>query len=270
MSKSIIFDTETTGTDREDRIIQVGAIVVDPYDRAYSKVFNELCFSDIPIKIEAMAVHGIRQEDIVDKPLFTNSSFLQTLTELNRTENYLIAHNIDFDLDMLTKEGFVNQMQLIDTLQCAKHLYDIGEEINGYKLPNRKLQTFRYILFSHTEEQREADKYGVEIKAHDAIGDVIVLKLFFRELYKRVMQKFNLKNYEEIMQKMVEFTKLPAEVKIINFGKHSGKSPQEIEQIDSDWIDWLYREQKRQKETNDHKFNKDLFYTLEKIRNHRV
>ena len=270
MSKSIIFDTETTGTNIEDRIIQVGAIVIDPHDREYKEVYDELCSSDIPIKIGAMAVHGIRQIDIDEKPAFLQGQFIAALNRHNIPENYLIAHNINFDLDMLVKEGFENKMQLIDTLQCAKHLYEIGEEIHGYILPNHKLQTFRYILFGHEDEQREADKYAVQIKAHDAIGDVIILKLFFREIYKRVMQKFHLKSYSDIMAKMVELTTLPVEIKIINFGKHNGKTLQEIEQIDSGWIDWLYREQKKQCESQDPKCNKDLFYTLDKIVQSRI
>jgi len=269
MSKSIIFDTETTGLDAEDRIIQVGAITVDSRDKEYSVLHNELCSSDIPIKIEAMSTHGIRQVQVEGKPSFKESDFFKHLNELNNEENYLIAHNLDFDLGMLQKEGFENKMQLVDTLQCAKHVFEIGDEINGYKVPNHKLQTFRYMMLSQKNEDEEAEKYGVKIKAHDAIGDVVILKLFLRELAKKVMQKYELKNYIEIMNKMVELTKLPAEVKVINFGKHSGKTVLEIEAIDSGWIDWLYKEQKKQKESRDPKFNKDLFYTLEKMRNNR-
>jgi len=269
MSRSIIFDTETTGLNEEDRIIQVGAITVDSRDKEYSVLHNELCSSIVPIKIEAMSTHGIRQVEVDDKPSFKESAFLKHLNELNNEENYLIAHNLDFDLSMLTKEGFENKMQLIDTLQCAKHVFEIGNDINGYKVPNYKLQTFRYMMLSQENEDEEAKKYAVEIKAHDAIGDVVILKLFLRELAKKVMQKYELKSYTEIMNKMVELTKLPAEVKVINFGKHSGKTVLEIEAIDSGWIDWLYKEQKKQKQSDDPKFNKDLFWTLDKIINNR-
>ncbi len=265
MSKSIIFDTETTGKDEEDRIIQVGAITVESNDKEYSVLHNELCSSDIPIKVVAMSIHGIRQIQLEGKPSFKESDFFKHLNELNSEDNYLIAHNLDFDLGMLKKEGFENKMQLVDTLQCAKHVFEIGDGINGYKVPNHKLQTFRYMMLSQENEDEEAQKYGVEIKAHDAIGDVVILKLFLRELAKKVMQKYELKNYIEIMNKMVELTKLPAEVKVINFGKHSGKTVLEIEAIDSGWIDWLYKEQKKQKDNNDPKFNRDLFYTLERV-----
>jgi len=265
MSKSIIFDTETTGIESDDRIIQIGAISIDSKDRSYYKLFDELCSTTKDISVEAMATHGIRDIELDDKPPFIETQFYQYLMSNNKEENYLIAHNIEFDLSMLQREGFQNHMQLIDTLQCIKHLYDIGEDINGYRVPNYKLQTFRYILFSKDDEEREADRYGVEIKAHNAIGDVVILKLLLREIYKRVMDRYDLKNYNHIMQKMVYLTQEPVEVKVINFGKYSGKSISEIEEIDSGWINWLYREQKKQKESNDPKFKKDLYYTLEKI-----
>jgi len=240
MSKLIIFDTETTGKEEEDKIIQVGAIVVDLKDSQYLKVYNELCSSDIPIKLEAMAINGIRQEQIAGKKPFKETDFIKELNQLNREENYLIAHNLDFDLKMLEKEGFENKLKLLDTLQCAKHLFDIGDEINNYKVANYKLQTFRYMMFTQNDENVEAKKYGVEIKAHDAIGDVVILKLFLRELYKKVIQKYGTKNPIEIMDKMVELTKTPIPVEKIIFpvGEYRGKKIIDIEKENPGLLTW--------------------------------
>jgi len=252
MSKLIIFDTETTGLEKEDKIIQVGAIIVDLKDNTYSKKFDELCSTQnaIAIKIEAMATHGIREEQIKDKPLFIETDFCKELNLLNNEENYLIAHNLDFDLTMLKKEGFTNNLKCIDTLQCAKHLFEIGDEINGYKIPNYKLQTFRYIMFTQEEEDKEAHKYGVEIKAHDAIGDVVILKMFLRELYKEIKKQNHSQNSFAIMNKMVELTKtpIPPEKIKVSFGKHAGKSVKEIYQIDKGWLDWYESTQNPQKD----------------------
>jgi DNA polymerase-3 subunit epsilon/exodeoxyribonuclease X len=213
------------------------------------------------------------------KPLFKESDFFKHLNELNNEDNYLIAHNLDFDLGMLKKEGFDNKMQLIDTLQCAKHVFEIGDEVNGYKVPNHKLQTFRYMMLSQEHEDEEAKKYGVEIKAHDAIGDVVILKLFLRELAKKVMQKYGLKNYIEIMNKMVELTNLPAKVKFMPYGQYKGKELLEIEGMKepnkwgkptgSSYIDWVHKDQKEKKECQDPYFNNDLLWTIEQIINNR-
>jgi DNA polymerase III epsilon subunit-like protein len=265
MSKSIIFDTETTGLDSEDRIIQVGAIIVDSKDKEYSDLHNELCSCEVPIKIEAMATHGIRESQLVGEGKFEDSRFFKVLKELNNESNYLIAHNLDFDLGMLTKYNFENKFSLIDTLQCAKHLFEINDIVGDYKVSNHKLQTFRYMLLTEEDEANEADKYGVEIKAHDAIGDVVILKLFLKKLVERLMSKYKLKKYSEIMEKLVFLTKEPVEVKFINFGKHKGKAITEIESIDSGWINWLFKEQEKQKNSNDSKFNRELYNTLDKV-----
>ncbi|MDA3907564.1 MAG: 3'-5' exonuclease, partial [Sulfurimonas sp.] len=195
MAYNIFFDTETTGVDSEDQIIQIGAIITDTKGELYGKgVYDELCSSNIPIKLQAMSTHGLRQVDIDDKPLFKKTEFWKDLNELNSEENYLIAHNSPFDLGMLEKHKFENKCQVIDTLRCAMHLFDLkvphpsaghGQEDlieveirdkNNNLVPDYKLQTFRYKLYSKDEEEREAGKYGIQIKAHDAIGDVLILK----------------------------------------------------------------------------------------------
>ena len=279
MSKIIIFDTETTGLDEEDKIIQVGAIIADSQSGEPLEVYNELCSCEIPIKIEAMATHGIREEQLIGKPKFEETDFFKTLQKLNCQDNYLLAHNLDFDIGMLQKYNFENNFQLIDTLQCAKHLFEIGDEVNGYRVPNHKLQTFRYMMLSDEDEEQEAKKYGVEIKAHDAIGDVVILKLFLKKLIEKLKEKYSLKKHNEIMNKLVSLTKEPAEVKMINFGQYAGKSLLEIEDIKDknkwgkpsgpSYIDWLFSEQSKLKDTNGSKFNRDLYFTLDKIKKMR-
>jgi len=275
MSKAIIFDTETTGLKEEDKIIQVGAIVLDSTNKDHIEVYDELCSCELPIKIEAMSVHGIREEQLIGKPNFIDTDFFKTLNDLNSEKNYLIAHNLDFDLGMLEKYDFQNQFSLIDTYQCAKHLFEIGDEVGNYKIPNHKLQTFRYILLTEAEEEAEAKKYGVQIKAHDAIGDVVILKLFYQKLVKKLGEKLKTKKYHDILNELVRLTKEPAEVKVISFGQYAGTKISDIEKITDpnkwgkpagpSYIDWLFGEQKKQKDSNDSKFNKDLYFTLDKI-----
>ena len=120
MPKYVLFDTETTGGNEEDRIIQIGSMIVDAKEPI--EVFDELCSCEIPIKLEAMEVHNITPDLIEGKPKFVDSKFYNRLNELNSSENFLIAHNLPFDLGMLEKEGFKNSFTLIDTLRCARHL----------------------------------------------------------------------------------------------------------------------------------------------------
>ena len=50
----------------EDRIIQVGSMIIDA--KAPVEVFDELCSCEVPIKIEAMEVHNITPDLIENKP----------------------------------------------------------------------------------------------------------------------------------------------------------------------------------------------------------
>jgi len=107
----VLFDTETTGNGEEDRIIQVGALIID--SRGQVKYFDELCSSEVEIKFEAMEVHNITPELIEGRRSFRESSFFEELLRLNVEKNYLIAHNINFDLAMFGEGGGLqNRMQL--------------------------------------------------------------------------------------------------------------------------------------------------------------
>ena len=53
-----------------------------------------------------MEVHNITPDMIKNKPYLKDTKIYKKLLELNSKENFLIAHNINFDLAMLEKEVF--------------------------------------------------------------------------------------------------------------------------------------------------------------------
>ncbi len=228
MAKYIILDTETTGTGENDKIIQLGYMVLGkPSEKV--EVYNEFCSCDIPISLGAMETHHITPEMIEGKPVCTDMQAYKRLVELNSGDNYMIIHNAPFDLGMLEKEGFKNQMQLIDTLRCAKHLY-MDQDFH-------RLQYLRYSLDLYKDEEEEAQRLGVVIKAHDAIGDVLILKLFMSALAKKVKAAYPDANP---MQKLVELTKEPVYLnKPLRFGKNKGKTIEELVISDRGYIDWM-------------------------------
>ncbi len=246
MAKYLLFDTETTGISQEDRIIQIGLMVVHSKDDI--EVYDELCSAQIAIKLESMEVHNITPDMIEDKEPFLNTNAYKKIQEFNNEENYLIAHNINFDLTMLEKEGFNNNYTLIDTLRCAKHLYP--------DMPYHRLQYFRYALDLYKIEQNEADKLSITIKAHDAIGDVLVMKLFLTKLVKRVMEDYP--DYNP-MVKLAELTKTPVFIKTFKFGKYKGQDVIEVAKIDSGYLNWM--------RTNMKDMDEDMKYTLDKVLN---
>jgi DNA polymerase III epsilon subunit-like protein len=226
MAKYVLFDTETTGNQEQDRIIQVGAMIVHSKDEI--EVFDELCLAPVPISIEAMEVHNITPDLIANKGLYDETDFALKVQQLNQKENYLIAHNISFDLGMLEKEGFQNNYTLIDTLRCAKHLLPDS--------PNHRLQYLRYALELYQVEKAEASTLGITIKAHDAIGDVLVMKLLLSKLVRLTQE-----NYAGVnpMQKLAELTQTPVLMKTFKFGKYKDREIAEIVNADRGYIKWM-------------------------------
>ncbi|KFN40303.1 MAG: DNA polymerase III subunit epsilon [Sulfuricurvum sp. MLSB] len=226
MAKYVILDTETTGAAEHDRIIQLGFMVLDGKNVS---VYNELCWSEVPIAIPAMETHGITPEMIEGLCPCVETEAFKALNDINTPDNVLIIHNAPFDLGMLSKENFTSQMRLIDTLRCAKHLFDDEEA--------HRLQYFRYKLGLYKIEEAEAASLGIEVKAHDAIGDVLVLKLFLSELRKRLAERFG--NVNPI-DKMVELTQTPVFYsRPVKFGKYKGKTLTEIADADKGYLSWM-------------------------------
>ncbi len=246
MAKYILFDTETTGTEEEDRIIQVGAMVVD--SKGQIEVFDELCSTVLPIKIASMAVHGITPDLIEGKTTFIETKFYTMLQSLNTPENYLIAHNMPFDMGMIKKEGFESNLQIIDTLRVAKHLLKDS--------PSYALQYLRYALELYKDEKAEADKHNIVIKAHDAIGDVLVMKLLLSKLVALTKESFPGVNP---MVKMVELTKTPIFIETFKFGKYKGQKIEEVCDKDMGYINWMMDKMD---------LDVDMKYTLDKIMGH--
>ena len=244
MAYYVLFDTETTGNQEEDRVIQFGAMIVD--QKGKIEAFDELCSTSTPIKLEAMEVHNITPDLIEGKPLAIDTNFYKRLEELNSSENFLIAHNINFDLEMIKKEGFVNKYQIIDTLRCAKHLFA--------ELPYHRLQYIRYALDLYKSEVAEANKYNITIKAHDAIGDVLVMKLFLSKLVGKCREIYP--DYNP-MEKLADLSKTPVFIRTFKFGKYKGKDVEEVAKIDASYLNWM--------RTSMNDLDEDMKYTLDKV-----
>ena len=200
--KIIILDTETTGVLEEDRIIQLSYVVTDASGKI-EEVHNEFCLPPLDIKFDAMAIHHITPEELEDKPKCTELAGFARLHELNTPENLIVIQSAEFDLSMLEKEGFVSKMKLIDTFRIHRYFYH--ENPHG-------LQYNRYALGLYRNEAAQMKELGVQIAAHDALGDVIVLKNFYDYL---------LQNHSEA--DMIEMCSKPILMEIMPFGKHKGK-----------------------------------------------
>jgi len=216
--KFIILDTETTGTKEEDRIIQLSFLVTDE-NNEIEEIHDTLCKAPLPISYEAMAIHHITPEKLEGSIALSDTNVWKRLNELNVPDNILVIHNAKFDIEMLFKEDFENQMQIIDTFRCIKHLWPEGKH---------SLQVNRYSLGLYKKENELIKKYNLEINAHDALGDVIVLKLLLDYL---------LENHS--VEELLKLTKEPILYEKFFFGKYKFEKIADVIQKDMSYIEYL-------------------------------
>ena len=206
--KIILLDTETTGMAEKDRICQLSFLVLNE-ECEIEEIHDAMCKPPLPISYEAMAIHHITPEMIVDKPECTHTKAYKRLLELNHPSNLIVIQNAAFDLSMLSKEGFSSQMSLIDTFRILRAYYPQEGSFS--------LQYKRYQWGLYKEEEAIARKHGISIKAHDALGDVIVLKHLFERLCE-----------EHSMPKMILLCSKPIILSHIPYGKHKGKKIEDV------------------------------------------
>lgn len=128
--REIIFDTETTGLDpRDDRVIEIGGVELYnrfPTGRTFHVYINA---QGRAIHPDALAVHGISEEHLADKPGFHDiaedfMAFVEGAT--------LIAHNANFDMGFINAElarlgiGPIAGDRVVDTLALARRRHPMG------------------------------------------------------------------------------------------------------------------------------------------------
>ncbi len=128
--REIIFDTETTGLDNKtDRVIEIGGIELInhfPSGRTFHVYINP---GDKKVHPDALAVHGITDDFLKDKPSF--SEIVVDLQEFFEGAKW-IAHNATFDMGFINAEfdrlGLppVPQDMVIDTLALARRKHPMG------------------------------------------------------------------------------------------------------------------------------------------------
>ena len=233
MNKIIFFDTETTGNTEKDFLCQIAY-------KTDEESFTGLYKPPIKIPPEASAVHHITNKIVMDKPSFSESPDSKKIKELFENENsVVVAHNAQFDLMIIKKEE-INPKNSICTLRLARYLDPEG------KIERYNLQYLRYLL-----------ELEVEATAHDALGDVLVLEKLFGRLKKKLVEVEKIESEDEIINKMIEISSHPSLLKSINFGKHNGKTIEEILKVDPGYLEWLLKQKLESDQVDE-----DWIYTL--------
>ena len=128
--REIIFDTETTGLEtKADRIIEIGGIELInnfPTGRTLHLYMNP---GDRRVHPDALAVHGITDDFLRDKPAFGDVA--QQIVDFFDGAKW-IAHNATFDIGFINAEferiGLppVQPDRVVDTLSMARRKHPMG------------------------------------------------------------------------------------------------------------------------------------------------
>lgn len=129
--RQIILDTETTGVDPQngDRIIEIGAVELIKRRLTHNN-FHRYIQPERDVPADAIAIHGITNEFLVDKPVFAEvvDAFMEYVSGAE-----LIIHNAPFDVGFINMElarlkhnrwgKIEDHCTITDTLKMARKTY---------------------------------------------------------------------------------------------------------------------------------------------------
>jgi DNA polymerase-3 subunit epsilon len=128
--REIVLDTETTGLDpfQGDRLVEIGC--VELVNRIPSgQTFHRYFYPERGMPAEALAIHGLTDEFLKDKPLFADvvDELIAFLGDAP-----LVIHNAAFDLGFINAEleragsALIARERMVDTLLIARRKHAGG------------------------------------------------------------------------------------------------------------------------------------------------
>lgn len=203
-----IADTETTGTEPEDQIIELAhtKLVSGPWSLS-AQSFDCYYKPTKPIVWGAMAAHHIIPSDLEHMQPSSVAAMPADCT-------ILIGHNIDFDWKMLGKPD----VKRICTLAMARAVWPYCD--------SHKLSALYYYICGANEESRQALK-----NAHNAAADV--------QLCWRVLQEIISTQKISNLSDLYEFSEECRIPKIMTFGKFKD---QPVSNVDRGYVQWYRRQ----------------------------
>lgn len=229
LSRPLAFiDLETTGTDiGKDRIVEIAIIKIMPEGANISKV--KRINPGIPIPKEATEIHGIRNEDIKEAPLFK-----EVANELRQFINNcdIAGYNSNrFDIPLLVEE-FLRAGQNFDT----DGIRFIDVQRIFHLMEKRTLEAA--YMFYCDKELNEAHSAEADAKATYEVLEAQVNR--YKSLKNDIdaLAKFTAEDdYVDFARRMIR----KKGVEIFNFGKYKGKPVREVLKEEPQYYDWMMK-----------------------------
>jgi DNA polymerase-3 subunit epsilon len=223
-----VIDLETTGTNvATDRIIEIAIIKVFPDKTTQSKVRR--INPGMPIPAGSSAIHGIRDEDVKDAPLFK-----QVAHELKQfMENCdLAGYNSNrFDIPLLVEEFLradvnfdVSKRKFVD-VQRIFHLMEKRTLAAAYKFYcDKQLEN------AHSAEADAMATYEIleaQLARYEHLQeDIDSLATFTKE-----------EDYIDFARRLV----MQGGQEVFNFGKYKGRPVREVLKAEPQYYDWMMK-----------------------------
>jgi DNA polymerase III epsilon subunit family exonuclease len=165
-----VFDCETTGVAPDkDEIVSLALLLLDR-DGVETQRFSSLVRPARPIPLEASAVHGIYDRDVIDAPSF--GQLAGRLFDLLGSRVF-VAHNASFDLAMLAhafeNAGLGYQPASIASIACTLDAFRVLEPLAD----------------CHRLKETCSRHGTVLADAHEATGDVLATAALLKVLLER-------------------------------------------------------------------------------------
>lgn len=208
--KAIILDTETHTINGYPIEIAYGPCSFEQGELWFDQgqVFDEFFSCPEPISFGAMAVHHILESDIASKPSYDTF-------RLPNGFDYIIGHNINYDIEAIKKCGSYVPSKSICTLALARFAWP--------ELETHTLSALFYFLATDKADARDRLR-----SAHNAKYDI----WFTYIVLKNICLKLGIKDMQSLYL-LSEQARMPTEMP---FGKHKGIP---LKQVPKDYIRWL-------------------------------
>ncbi|WP_333669724.1 3'-5' exonuclease [Acinetobacter guillouiae] len=177
-----------------------------------NSAFDEYFSCPEPIELGAMATHHILESDIADKPSYE-------VFRLPQNTEYLIGHNIDYDIQAIKLCDSSVNVKGICTLALARMVWD---ELETHNLT----AMYYHVMSGNLETARKHLR-----NAHNARWDIY----FTGVVLQAIVEKLAIKDMNSLYQ-MSEIARIP---KRINFGKHKGTL---IKDLKPSYVSWLLKQ----------------------------
>ena len=218
--REIVLDTETTGLDpaQGHKIVEIGCVELENH-MPTGRTFQEYLNPEREMSEEVIAVHGITNEFVQDKPKFKEVA--QKFLDFIGSDAKLVIHNAAFDMKFLNAEltsaGFeaLSYNRVIDTLIIARQKFP-GSRVNLDELCKRfKIDaSARTVHGALLDSELLAEVY-LELIGGREPGLVLGLKNEVKKSADKIIQKqyheprFFPPSEEEIKEHQIFMEKIP-------------------------------------------------------------